>query len=163
MTTSIAYHEAGHAVIGSVLRISHGYATIIPEGSARGHVWTGDREPWRAWAEGKFRTPRAAVHARVIMLMAGAEAEAVLLGADSGGDRYDRKEIRKCLDTICYPQDRHRLEQRLRRITRKLVKRHAAEIARMAETLLVSQTVGFDDFVSSEDEFGPREDDSLPF
>src|SRR5258707_25321 len=42
---------------------------------------------------GKVRVPAAVWHARIIAIMAGAEAEMVLLGTTNGGDGTDRCKI----------------------------------------------------------------------
>ena len=52
-----AHHEAGHVVIGRVLGLPCGSATIIPDEDSSGHAITHD--PWKAlhiwWEEqGKF-------------------------------------------------------------------------------------------------------------
>jgi hypothetical protein len=82
---STAHHEAGHAVISRVLTLASGPASIKPdyeEGGA-GFAETFDPllcvEEWRR--RGKVRDyPDAVWHARIMSLMAGAEAEVVLLG-----------------------------------------------------------------------------------
>jgi hypothetical protein len=74
-----AYHEAGHAVIGRVLTVPRGSATIKPnykEMSAGNAIC---HDPYACDAEwekrGRYRGLNAAWHAKTICLMAGAEAE----------------------------------------------------------------------------------------
>ena len=91
-------HEASHAVIGRVLTLTCGQATIVPdydEGSA-GHSITEDH--WRCTSEwqkrGKVRDNFDVVwHALIMMAMAGAEGEIELLGSTQGGDGNDQYQI----------------------------------------------------------------------
>ena len=101
-----AHHEAGHAVIARVLTLAAGPATIKPnyrEGSA-GHAIV--HEPYACLHEwekrGKVREQDAVWHARIMALMAGAEAEAELLGSASDGDGGDRDEIEKMAGELCH-------------------------------------------------------------
>jgi len=102
-----AYHEAGHAVIGRVLRLACGYASIKPyadflrdwAGSAKIH------DPWTTvtdWGLDVAANPvrfrrklRAAFRGTIVALMAGEEAERELYGLpfDYGGGRDDRDHI----------------------------------------------------------------------
>jgi hypothetical protein len=136
-----ATHEAGHAVIARVLTLDCGGATTKPDHDSAGHAITND--PWAcisAWEQrGKVRHQGDAVwHARIMSLMAGAEAEVVLLGSTHGGDGEDRYQIdltAEQLDNI-EPADWIRLEARLRAMTRVLTRRHRKRIERVAEALL---------------------------
>ena len=76
-----AIHEAGHAVIGRVLSLSCGHATIIPDsdsaGHSAGHAITHD--PYKCLHEWEIRghcrwDDNAVWRARVITWMAGVEA-----------------------------------------------------------------------------------------
>jgi len=130
-----ATHEAGHAVIARVLTLACGGASIQPDydDGAAGHsiiagplvtegVW------YRRW---KLRTGDAVYRARIIAYMAGAEAEAELLGSTPGGDGDDRYQI----DLMAEQLDRCDLD-RLRAMTRMLVRRHRNRIERVAAALL---------------------------
>jgi ATP-dependent Zn protease len=140
-----AYHEAGHAVLGRVLTLDCGSATIEPDHESAGHAITND--PWAclyAWEQrGKVRDEADAVwHAGIITLMAGAEAVAVLLGVVSRGDGEDRYQIASMAKELETPDESwDRIERRLRAMTRMLVRRHRARIERVAQTLIERKTL----------------------
>jgi ATP-dependent Zn protease len=140
-----AYHEAGHAVIGRVLTLDCGGATIKPDHESAGHSIT--EEPFAciyAWEKrGKVREPVAVWHARIITFMAGAEAVAVLLGSVSLGDGEDRYQIATMAEELYEVWDR--IEPRLRAMTRMLVRRHRALIERVAEALIDRTTLSRDE------------------
>ncbi|HEY5188941.1 MAG TPA: ATP-dependent metallopeptidase FtsH/Yme1/Tma family protein, partial [Solirubrobacteraceae bacterium] len=136
-----AYHEAGHAVIGRVLTLPCGGATIkadYDDGKA-GHAITEDPyvciEEWRN--RGKVRDNQEAVwHARIMTYMAGAEAEMELLGSSAIGDGNDRYQIAMMAEELSGAVDWDKLEPRLRAMTRMLVRRHRVRIERVAQDLL---------------------------
>ena len=136
----VATHEAGHAVIARVLTLVCDGASIQPEydDGCAGHSIIADplvtAGVWdRRW---KFRNGEAVYRARIIAFMAGAEAEAELLGAAEGGDDDDRYQI----DLMAEQLDRYDFD-RLRAMTRMLVRRHRHRIKRVAETLLAERTL----------------------
>jgi hypothetical protein len=90
-------HEAGHAVIGRVLTLLCGGATIVPDYEAGGAGHAIAHDPLECETEwlrrAKVRHDDAVWHARIMACMAGAEAELVLLGAAQGGDGDDRYQI----------------------------------------------------------------------
>jgi hypothetical protein len=92
-----AYHEAGHVVIGRVLTVACGRATIRPDYVKRvgGHAIT--KDPYSCLHEwekrGCVRGPDAHLHARIMAFMAGAEVEKLLLNIEARGDRDDRIQI----------------------------------------------------------------------
>ena len=92
-----ALHEAGHAVIGRVLGIRCGHATILADEDLAGHSLAAPPheflERWWHNLGRYYREEAAAFHARIMTYMAGAEAERVLLGACNGGDGNDLGEI----------------------------------------------------------------------
>jgi hypothetical protein len=92
---SLAGHEAGHAVIGRVLGMVCGGATIQCDDSSDGHAVTAD--PWavmHSWEQRqKFRDSASAFRGRIIAFMAGREAEIECLGFCRGGDDDDRYQI----------------------------------------------------------------------
>jgi hypothetical protein len=140
-----AIHEAGHAVIGRVLTLPCGSATIKvdhDEGSA-GHNITVD--PYFCIYEwqrrGKVRTDDAVWHARIISYMAGAEAEREILGRCRGGDGDDRYQIALMAEELSRGTDWTKREPRLRAMTRMLVRRHRALIERVAKALLARTTL----------------------
>jgi ATP-dependent Zn protease len=135
-----AYHEAGHAVISRVLMLASGRASIEPdydEGSA-GHAITELQyaclDEWEK--RGKVRAEAAVWHARIMVLMAGAEAEIEILGTKALGDGDDRLKIAFTAEEM--PRGEafwEGLEPRLRAMTRMLVRRHRAIIERVANAL----------------------------
>lgn len=136
-----AYHEAGHAVVGRVLTLVCGGATIVPdyEAGGAGHSITADPLVCETeWLRcGKLRHDNAVWHARIIAYMAGAEAEVVLLSATQGGDRDDRYQIEMMAHELdCDPSEWVRWEARLRAMTRMLIRRHRDRIDRVANALL---------------------------
>ena len=82
----------------------------------------------------KLRTGDAVYRARIIAYMAGAEAETESLGAAEGGDDDDRFQI----DLMAEQLDRCDLD-RLRAMTRMLVRRHRHGFERVAAALLKKQ------------------------
>jgi hypothetical protein len=142
--TETAYHEAGHAVLGRVLTLDCGGATIKRDHESTGHAITND--PWAclyAWEQrGKVRESDAVWRARIITSMAGAEAVAVLLGVVSRGDGEDRHQITLMAEELETPHEVwERIERRLRAMTRMLVRRHRARIERVAAALIASKTL----------------------
>jgi hypothetical protein len=73
--------------------------------------------------------------------MAGAETEAVSLKLVAIGDASDRLEIGKAADEFGHPEFWERIEPRLRRMTRMLVRRHRATIKRIAKALIAKTTL----------------------
>lgn len=142
-----AYHEAGHAVIGRVLTLHCGRATIRPNYmlAEAGHAIThDDYATLSEWEKrGHVRDSQDAVwHARIITYMAGAETEMILLGSHSVGDSDDRYQIELMAESNLHRDtDWSKLEPRLRKLTRMLVRRHRARIERVARTLLAKTTV----------------------
>ena len=139
-----AIHEAGHAVIARVLMLLCGDASVQADykaGSA-GYAAIGDPlesdNEWRR--RGKHRSGDAANRARIMSCMAGTEAEAELLGAAQGGDAEDLRHI-NILAEHFLDCDRNRLLDRLRRMTRMLVRRHRKRIERVAMVLLAKETL----------------------
>jgi ATP-dependent Zn protease len=145
-----AIHEAGHAVIGRVLKQVCGQATIEPnldEGEA-GHAitadphvtlghWLDDLERWRG-----NDALVSIMRGRILTYMAGRAAEEEFFGSCAGGDDDDCRQIDLMLDSLL-PSDADvpRYAQRLRDHTRTLVRRHRATIARVAALLLERKTL----------------------
>jgi ATP-dependent Zn protease len=140
-----AIHEAGHAVIGRVLTLVCGDTTIMPDhkDGAAGHTIIA--EPYeceREWRKrGKIRDKDNAVfHGRIMAYMAGVEAELILLGSTKGGDDDDRRQIELMAEELDHdPADWGRWEIRLRRQTRRLIRRHRDRIERVADALLAKR------------------------
>jgi hypothetical protein len=145
-----AYHEAGHAVIGRVLALPCGGATIKPDykNCNAGTAITADlytcQEQWEK--RGKVvsadgLTPADGIEARIMIHMAGAEAEIELLGSQAVGDSDDKLKIGLIVDEFYRVDFWEKLEPRLREMTRMLVRRHRECIERVAKTLLVRTTL----------------------
>jgi len=154
---STAIHEAGHAVVGRVLGMVCGDATIVPDcekGEAGYSIicdpWataskysldTLSEEEWlRADDTGiwpiKVRDSRLAFRGRILTCMAGAEAEKELLGYYVGGDGDDRRDINIVVDSgHAEIPDWPRYEARARRQVRRLVRKHRRKIERVAAAL----------------------------
>jgi hypothetical protein len=140
---STAIHEAGHAVIARVLGIACGRATIVPDldDKIAGHAITYDQHAtMHQWGQrGHWREVHYAVHGYILALMAGAEAEIVINGACAGGDGEDRHCIAVAADSSdsnFSPEKWTRFEPRMRRQTRRLVRKHREKIERVAADLL---------------------------
>jgi hypothetical protein len=100
-----------------------------------------------------LRNPSCAYHAKVMMSMAGREAELECLGTSRGNDRFgpndsgddrDRGDIDELMPKI-YPgasrAEWSRRQDRLRRMTRALVRRHRDKIEHVARALLQQRTL----------------------
>jgi ATP-dependent Zn protease len=136
-----AVHEAGHAVIGRVLKLPCGHATIVADDDSAGHAITGDQWAiWEHWQEqyDKHRSMPAVFRARIIAFMAGVAAEKELLGFTRGGHGEDDRQITFMGDDVwdTWSDDWLRWEARMRRQTARLVRKHRAKIERVAAALL---------------------------
>lgn len=139
---TIAYHEAGHAVIARVLGLTCGQVSIITDdddGSA-GHAIIAD--PWKTASDWenreRFRDARQAFRGTIIARMAGAEAEREFFGQCRVGDGEDQYEIALLMDTRWAEipaDDWNQYEARLRAQTRRLVRRHRHTIEHVAKAL----------------------------
>jgi len=90
-----AIHEAGHAVIGRVLGLLCGHATITPDDDSGGHSIIADaQEVVQLWeTTGRFREHVSAWRGRIMAMQAGVEVEIEILGTCCGGDGMDRSQI----------------------------------------------------------------------
>jgi ATP-dependent Zn protease len=144
-----AVHEAGHAVVGRVLRLVCGSATIVAEGDSAGHHVVEDHyAAYAAWeAREIWRSVESAVRARIITFLAGAEAEVELLGSTQDGDGDDREQARMMMETLLGLDglDADHALARLRRSASYLVRRHAGTIRAVADRLTVAGTVPGDE------------------
>lgn len=132
-----AIHEAGHAVVGRAVTMLCGGASIVADEDSAGHSITADPYDVIAkWEEReKWREPASVYRGRIITLAAGAEAEVEILGDHYGGDGDDRYRIALMLDEIADEDDHDRIEARLRRFARQLVRYHRADIEKVAAQL----------------------------
>lgn len=142
----IAIHEAGHAVVGRAVTLPCGEATIVPSdplgSSGNAIVATADMA-WREWElREKFRDYASACRARILAAMAGHEAEAVILCSAECCDEVDRAISAAEMTDLGIPDGREAaVEARLRQATRQLVRRHRADIERVAAALLERETL----------------------
>jgi ATP-dependent Zn protease len=134
-----AYHEAGHAVIGRVLGMTCGGATILPdydEGIA-GHSISRDERSIADWeCRGRSRWV-SMFRARIMMLMAGRESEIECFGRGETavfGDGNDLREIYLTISEADVPDEA--FLARLRVKTRGLVRRHRRAITQVAAALM---------------------------
>jgi hypothetical protein len=148
-----AIHEAGHAVIGRVLGMMCGGASIVADSKYAGDADIGSEietaRLWR-WRYGVLlpRHYRKIMRGRILTYMAGAEAENVLVGQCPGGDQHDRREIdlmSKSDDADFALEQWERREPRLRVMAKMLVGRHRGNIERVAAQLTTRETLTADE------------------
>jgi hypothetical protein len=93
----------------------------------------------------KYHDLRSLYRAEIISLMAGAEPERLILGdclgGDGGGDYQDRYQIALIADNEFSEDEWERYEARMRRQTRRLVRKHRDKIERVAKALVEHQTL----------------------
>jgi hypothetical protein len=147
MRRIIAVHEAGHAVIGRVLKVPCGECSIADgiacdfdtEAACLGVAnICGDLETQREWQRlGRRRRPRTVWIAQAMAFMAGAEGERAFFGENiADGEGRDLEQIEAFLfDAPPW------VESRLRSFTRTLVRRHLDSILAVAERLLRDVTL----------------------
>jgi hypothetical protein len=152
-----AFHEAGHVVIARVLGLLGGAATIVANhrfqsyGGSESYLAETIEHWHRPISEGGnkklvLRSPQCAYRAKVMMSMAGREAELECLGRANSSDTPDRDDIDELMFKI-YPgasvdvAEWCRRRDRLRRMTRTLVRRHRNKIERVAHALLQYRTL----------------------
>jgi ATP-dependent Zn protease len=141
-----AHHEAGHAVIARVLTLAPQRATIRPSKGLNGYCDI--RDPYANCPQGWLERghPDAEAHADIMATMAGAEAEKELLNSlSTSNDGMDRRIIAARAETLTdydWP-DWVKLESRLRKMTRMLVRRHWERIERLAQALLEKTTLNY--------------------
>ena len=162
---STAIHEAGHAVIGRVLDMCGGGASIVDDDNFAGRVDirlpSAIQDHWEKQLQ-KYRYFESVFIGRILTCMAGAEAEIMLAGshAEESGDVGDRDQITLMFDGASEAPGLRELreethEARLRRFTRVLVRRHSDKIERVAEALLMRQHLSGEEI--DELVFGPKE------
>ena len=150
-----AHHEAGHAVIARVLGLLGGAATIAANNMSQSYGGSESYlaetiEHWhRPISEGGnkklvLRSLPCAYLAKVMMSMAGREAELECLGTSRCNDCFDLDDIDELMPKV-YPgasrAEWSRRRDRLRRMTRALVRRHRDKIERVACALLRHRTL----------------------
>lgn len=146
---STAIHEAGHAVIGRVLGLACGGATIIANPAdlreAGSAIIDGQWGTYGLWdRRGRYRDIRTVVLGGILALMAGAEAERLIVGRVGVGDGDDRRQIAMRMDSADYAGG-CASEPRLRRATRALVQRHRSAIEALAAVLIKKGTLSGDE------------------
>ena len=133
---TIAYHEAGHAVISMKLGYKCLYVTIIPDGDRLGHVCCED--PVIAGHEDKIK------HALKV-LIAASLAEGKHLGYATWGDADDRAKA-TTLALLASDHDAGGAETLIDEMTgeaRELVEQHWPEIEALARQLIEKGRVNF--------------------
>jgi hypothetical protein len=95
---------------------------------------------YSSWVDdsSRKRPERHGRDAEIMTTMAGTEAELELLGKCCGADGNDRAEVERLLADDA---DAVKVEKRLRKMTKMLVKRHSANIKLIAETLAEVNTL----------------------
>jgi hypothetical protein len=151
-----AVHEAGHAVIGHVLKLGCGSATIRADADSAGHSIIDD--PWiilgKWWGNGPGEGVRphgsfdSVLRGRILAFMAGWAAEIEIRGECRGGDGDDRRQIALMMESLTIPGHQEdgdgsweRYEARLRARARGLVRRHREKIERVADALVARDTL----------------------
>jgi len=133
---TIAYHEAGHAVISMTLGYRCLYVTIVPDGDRLGHVCCED--PLIASHEDKIE------HALKV-LIAASLAEGKHFGCATWGDAEDREKA-KSLALLASDHDTGGAETLIDAMTgeaRELVEQHWPEIEALAQRLIEKGRVNF--------------------
>jgi Peptidase family M41 len=132
----VAYHEAGHAVIGRVLGLLCGEVTIIPSRTALGGAVVRQIPPRDQ------PMPHGLLVCYVKQLMAGREAEKVCWTVlDECGDENDRAMIDELRINSEHYGDRPLYLGSLRGVTARLVRQHKRSIEAVALTLIERQTM----------------------
>jgi hypothetical protein len=147
-----AIHEAGHAVIGRRLGLTCNMATIVSsadEGYA-GYATCADPLLIAGHWENRerYREISLVFRGRILMMMAGAESEHVILGGCDGCDDTDREQIDlMASDDHCIfdAEQWARREPRMRAMARMLVRRHRGSIERVAGALFDRKTLSGDE------------------
>jgi hypothetical protein len=132
---TIAYHEAGHAIISMKLGYKCLYVTIIPDGARLGHVC----------CENPLTAGDNKIEDALKVLIAASLSEAEHIGRSMWGDADDRKKA-KSLALLATEQNRQRADALMTRLvdeTRTLVKIHWSEINELAQRLLSQGQVNF--------------------
>jgi ATP-dependent Zn protease len=145
-TRTIAFHEAGHAVIAVKLDLEIEAVTIDPvKGSGHGEGFLGCtfvNDPLLSWRRGDGPR-RPLMESYVVTLFAGCAAEGVLHGREQEVDGLDDAKAQYWLRQ--FPPSRcgyigdsvfERYVRKLKRRADELVKYHFAEIRTIAELLL---------------------------
>jgi ATP-dependent Zn protease len=141
-----AYHEAGHAVVARMIGLPCGEVSIIANEEENAAGYSINVDPYKvylAWEE--RRNLYTIWFRRIVVAMAGAEAEREFFGQCRGGDGDDLYQIACMLDdrqaAHLTPEaffDRGR-DRRVRKITRRLVRKHRHRIEAVAQALLIRQ------------------------
>jgi ATP-dependent Zn protease len=140
-----AYHEAGHAVIGRILGLACGGATIDPAEGRFGYAVI--ENPLHSWTRGAG-TRKALAHNFCIALYAGGEAERTLMSSQNIGDSVDCERVRSCLKMVGVRSARfvgddvwERHEEKLRSKAARFVLNYRDLIEAVAQSLLNSKTL----------------------
>ncbi len=128
-------HEAAHAIIGRVLGIECGDVRVGFDHATNSY----GRNESGGWdSHGRKRPARYGRDADIICTASGEEAEIEFLGSSCEGAWADRAGIDKLLDG---DPNAEKIERRLRRMARMLVRRHAIPIRYVAQVLTKAGTL----------------------
>ena len=146
-----AFHEAGHAVVARALGLPIDHVTILPTERSLGHVQNGEsvldthvRLNIENHHRGRGYDSESARCSHIMMLMAGREAEQMVLGFHhpTGGDRHDRRLISRFAKPISPVQYRKSILDNLRSATMWMVmKDFPKSITQVARALLTAKTL----------------------
>ena len=133
---TIAYHEAGHAIVSMRLGYRCLYVTIMPDGDRLGHACCED--PLVGGNDDKIK------HALQV-LIAASLAESKHIGSRTWGDADDRVKVTN-LALLATDRDTEHAEALINEMIGEasdLVERHWPDIAALAERLLIKGRVNF--------------------
>ncbi len=136
----VAYHEAGHVVVGHRLGVDLASADILPDGhGGNGHTVFNVRPG--------FREQPAYIESVVVTFLAGPVAEARIAGFENPeGSGYDLDAIaRDWLRLLAPPAERAARRAELTRRAEQLVAENWTQIEAVAQALLRRRSLARDD------------------
>lgn len=145
----IAVHEAGHVVLGKILGIPVESATIEPTNQYVGMIVVPGRdELWDFWQRnGKdHRSLKSAGIALILTAFGGLHATEELLGCyDSSDEDADAAFATQLVWATFSDDEAERYIPRMRRQTRRLIRKHSNKIERVAATLVERRSLSTDE------------------
>jgi ATP-dependent Zn protease len=139
---AVAQHEAGHTLVARLLNFTVDRVTIDPNVGSAGMTSFDD-------ADGD-------VFEKIIVRMAGSEAERLLGGSDDGC-KSDLREARALAETIS--DDVADIVRQARRRARSLLRRHFVPLTKLAIALLERRSLDADEIADILDERGGDDED----
>lgn len=140
-----AVHEASHAVIGRVLDLPCGEASIVPDNDYLGYAEV--HPPWVGWQRGYGRKAPV-MEAFIVMSKSGAEAERQFIGGEAILDWQDEDTVREAYRNFRIKgrsyigdevEDAH--EARMEERAERLVREYRIIIERVACALIKRRTL----------------------